>query len=135
MSKWSRASVGTEGKALVWILLAALGACATTRADPTRRAPAGDLSATVEVRNQTQNAVTVYLWSSSFRDRLGMVEAGQHRTFDFQWRLSVDAQFIMDFLAQGCTISESIPVNEGDELLLTIQPVDRRRASELFCRG
>ena len=134
MPTWSGASIGTALRAVVCVLLAALAACATA-SDPTQRTAAGASEIAVEVRNQTQNAVTIYAWSGSFRDRLGMVEADQSETFTFKWTLGGPAQFLMDFLAQGCVISDPIDVNDGDELILTVMPFDRRRASRAFCRG
>lgn len=115
------------------MLLTVLAACATASSDPTQRRAAGSSDITVEVHNQTQNAVTIYVWRLSYSDRLGMVESNQRRTLTFDWTVSGYVQFLMDFLAQGCVVSQPIDVIEGDELILTVQPLDRRRASRATC--
>ena len=113
-------------------VLAVLAACATSRAgEPgVSRRPA---SISLDVRNQSRNAVTVYVWSDTYNRRLGMVEALNEESFSFQWNFSGYVYFLMDFLAQGCTLSEPITVDEGDELILTVQPLDHRRASRAAC--
>ncbi len=117
----------------VVLLSSALAGCASARGDglgPPGRAEGISL----EVQNQSRNAVTIYVWSETYQNRLGMVEALNRDTFSFRWNLAGRVYFMMDFLAQGCVLSEPIDVIDGDELILTVQPIDQRRASRAACR-
>lgn len=114
------------------LTLAALSGCTSTRGEP--RPPGRAEGISLEVNNQSRNAVTIYVWSETFQDRLGMVEALNRDTFSFRWNLVERVYFLMDFLAQGCVLSEPIDVIDGDELILTVQPIDERRASHAACR-
>ena len=96
--------------------------------------PAVSRESPLEVSNQSRNAVTIYVWSDTYQNRLGMVEALNRDTFNFRWNLAGRVYFLMDFLAQGCVLSEPIDVIDGDELILTVQPIDHRRASRAACR-
>jgi len=88
---------------------------------------------TVEVQNQNHNSATVYAYREGFRDRLGLVEAANTKTFEFQWP-TYEVRFLVDFLAQGCTITERLAVDPGDELLLIIRVVDDDDARQDLCR-
>ena len=116
----------------VTLLVAALAACTSTRGEP--RPPGRVEGISLEVNNQSRNAVTIYVWSDTYQNRLGMVEALNRDTFNFRWNLVGRVYFLMDFLAQGCVLSEPIDVIDGDELILTVQPIDHRRASRAACR-
>ena len=116
----------------VALLVAALAACTSTRGEP--RPPGRVEGISLEVNNQSRNAVTIYVWSDTYQNRLGMVEALNRDTFNFRWNLAGRVYFLMDFLAQGCVLSEPIDVIDGDELILTVQPIDHRRASRAACR-
>ncbi|MDE0075256.1 MAG: hypothetical protein OXR82_11170 [Gammaproteobacteria bacterium] len=115
----------------VTLLVAALAACTSTRGEP--RPPGRVEGISLEVNNQSRNAVTIYVWSDTYQNRLGMVEALNRDTFNFRWNLAGRVYFLMDFLAQGCVLSEPIDVIDGDELILTVQPIDHRRASRAAC--
>ena len=116
----------------VLLALGALSGCTSTRGEP--RPPGRVEGISLEVNNQSRNAVTIYVWSDTYQNRLGMVEALNRDTFDFRWNLAGRVYFLMDFLAQGCVLSEPIDVIDGDELILTVQPIDHRRASRAACR-
>ena len=88
---------------------------------------------TVEVRNHNHNTITVYAYRGGFRDRLGFVEAANTQTFTFRWPTN-DVRFLIDFLAQGCLLTESLPVEAGDDLLLIVRVVDNQDASQAQCR-
>ena len=115
------------------VLLVSLAGCAAPR-EPTFRPAGRPEGISLEVRNQTRNAVTIYVWSDTYQNRLGMIEALNNDTFSFRWNLAGRVYFLMDFLAQGCVLSEPIDVMDGDELILTVQPIDHRRASRAACR-
>ena len=118
---------------LLPILLASLTGCAGPR-EPTARPPGRPEGISLEVQNQSRNAVTIYVWSDTYQNRLGMVEALNNDTFSFRWNLAGRVYFLMDFLAQGCVLSDPIDVMDGDQLILTVQPLDHRRASRAACR-
>lgn len=88
---------------------------------------------TVEVQNQNHNAATVYAYREGFRDRLGYVEAANTETFEFRWP-TYEVRFLIDFLAQGCVLSDRLPVDPGDELLLIIRVIDDDGASQQRCQ-
>ena len=116
----------------ILLVLTALSGCTSTRGEP--RPPSRVEGISLEVNNQSRNAVTIYVWSDTYQNRLGMVEALNRDTFNFRWNLVGRVYFLMDFLAQGCVLSEPIDVIDGDELILTVQPIDHRRASRAACR-
>jgi hypothetical protein len=88
---------------------------------------------TVEVQNQNHNSATVYAYREGFRDRLGRVEAAHTETFEFRWP-TYDVRFLINFLAQGCVLTERLAVDPGDELLLVIRVIDDDAASQDRCR-
>ncbi len=112
------------------ILVAA--ACGSSLSE-TRLPPPESQELTVEVRNDNHNAITVYAYRSGFRDRIGFVEAANTQTFTFAWPTN-DIRFLIRFLAQGCLLTESLPVNAGDDLLLIVQVIDNQQASQAQCR-
>ncbi len=124
-------SARTAGLVPGILMLAA--ACGGAAMNPQFEAgPAPPLS--VEVQNQNFNAITVYAYRGGFRDRLGYVEAANTQTFEFTWPMNNDVRFLIDFLAQGCILSEPLPVFEGDELLLIVRTVDDQDANQATCQ-
>ena len=113
-------------------LVLATAACGSSLSE-TRLPPPESQELTVEVRNHNHNAITVYAYRGGFRDRIGFVEAANTQTFTFRWPTN-DIRFLIDFLAQGCLITESLPVDAGDELLLIVRVVDNQDASQAQCR-
>ncbi len=107
-------------------------ACAS-RAQQALSPQAEDNTLTVEVRNQNFNSATVYAYRGGFRDRLGIVEAADTKSFAFTWP-TYDVRFMINFLAQGCVITESLSVNPGDDLLLVIRVLDDEGANRSLCR-
>ena len=106
--------------------------CAS-RAQQALSPQAADRTLTVEVRNQNFNSVTVYAYRGGFRDRLGIVEAADTKSFAFTWP-TYDVRFMINFLAQGCVITESLSVDPGDDLLLIIRVFDDNGADRSRCR-
>jgi outer membrane biogenesis lipoprotein LolB len=88
---------------------------------------------TVEVENQNYYGATIHAYRAGGRRRLGFVEAYQTASFSFEWPNS-DLRFLIDFLAAGCIITESLSVDAGDNLLLVLQSSDNQRASQELCR-
>jgi hypothetical protein len=89
---------------------------------------------TVEVQNQNYNAATVYAYRAGFRKRLGLVEAANTETFAFRWP-TYSIRFLINFLAQGCVITEQMTVDPGDDFLLVLRVIDDEGASQSRCRG
>ena len=87
----------------------------------------------VEVQNQNFYQVTVYAYRVGSRTRLGVVEAQGTRSFEVMW-ITGDLRFLVDFIASGCILTESVSVNRGDDVLLILEPQDYRRASQAVCR-
>ena len=87
----------------------------------------------VEIQNQNFYQATVYAYRPGNRTRLGIVESQGTRSFDFVWTTG-DLRFLIDFLANGCILSEPMAVDRGDDLLLILEPQDFRRASQAVCR-
>jgi len=88
----------------------------------------------VEVQNQNFYQATVYAYGAGNRTRLGVVESQGTRSFEFVW-ITGDLRFLVDFFANGCILTESLPVDRGDDLLLILQPRDYRKASQAVCRA
>ena len=40
---------------------------------------------------------------------------------------------LIDFFANGCILTDQMPVDRGDDLLLILQPQDYRKASQALC--
>ena len=87
----------------------------------------------VEVQNQNFYQATVYAYRAGNRTRLGVVESQSTRSFEFVW-FTGDLRFLVDFFANGCILTESMPVDRGDDLLLILEPRDYRKASQAVCR-
>ncbi len=121
--------------ALATISLTLLAACAgrsarsTSFVDRDSRLP----GLTVEVQNQNYYPATIHLYRAGTRRRLGSVDAHQTASFSFDWP-NADLRFLIDFLAAGCIITESLSVDDDDNLLLVLQSEDNRKASHAVCR-
>lgn len=87
----------------------------------------------VEVQNQNFYQATVYAYRLGSRTRLGIVESQGTRSFDFVWTTG-DLRFLVDFLANGCVLTQPMAVDRGDDLLLILEPQDYRRAMQAVCR-
>jgi hypothetical protein len=82
---------------------------------------------TLHVRNDNFYDATLYAVSESgYRMRLGVARGLNRETFKFRWPYQ-DLRMQIDLLAAGASLSESLPVSEGDELELTITPDAHRR--------
>ena len=53
--------------------------------------------------------------------RLGSVSGNTEGTFTFRWA-SIDLRIEIDLLSVGSTLTDVLPVDEGDELELQIRP-------------
>ncbi len=88
----------------------------------------------VDVENQSFYEATIYAYRRGSRTRLGMVESHSTKSFDFVWTTG-DLRFLVDFLANGCILTDQLNVTRGDLLLLVLEPQDYRKASQAVCRA
>ncbi len=87
----------------------------------------------VEVRNENFYEATVYTYRAGSRTRLGVVESNSTRSFEFRW-ITGDLRFLIDFFANGCLLTPSMSVDQGDDLLLILEAQDYRKSSQALCR-
>jgi outer membrane biogenesis lipoprotein LolB len=108
-------------------VLALCAACATSQSQPLDQFPierTRDL--TLHVENQNFYDATLYAVSDAQRLRLGIVGGHQDGDFTFRWR-QLDLRIEIDLLSVGKYVTDELPVDEGDELELQIQPDLHRR--------
>ena len=120
-----RCSIRRTPMAAVVALLCA--ACATSRSEPLEEFPierTRDL--TLYVRNLNFYDATLYAVSGAQRVRIGIVGGNQEEKFTFRWS-QLDLRIEIDLLAVGKYLTDELPVDEGDELELRIQPDLHRR--------
>ena len=87
----------------------------------------GPREITLHVRNDNFYDATLYAMSESgHRVRLGVTSGLGRGTFRFRWNYQ-ELRVVIDFLAAGTSLTESLPVSQGDELELTISPDAHRR--------
>ena len=108
-------------------------ACAGSGTPTSSIRPANDREEiSVEVQNQNFYQATIYAYRLNSRTRLGVVESHSTRSFEFRW-ITGDLRFLIDFFANGCILTDQMPVDRGDDLLLILQPQDYRKASQALC--
>jgi len=82
---------------------------------------------TLVVKNQNFYDATLYtVGPGGSRQRLGRVSGNSDETFVFRWS-SIDLRIEIDLLSAGSTVTDSLPIDEGDELELIIAPDLHRR--------
>ena len=82
---------------------------------------------TLSVRNQNFYDATLYaIAPGHYRQRLGFVTGNSEDTFTFRWS-AIELRIEIDLLSVGSTVTEPLPVDEGDELELIITPDLHRR--------
>lgn len=116
-----------------WCCLVLASAACASQGQQALQPRARDYALTVEVQNQNYSSTTIYAYRDGFRDRLGSVEAADTKTFAFRWP-TYSVRFLINFLAQGCVITESLTVDPGDDLLLVIRVLDDEGANRSLCR-
>ncbi len=80
----------------------------------------------MRVINDNFYDATIYAVDQGYRRRLGVVGGLKEDTFRFRWS-SIDLSVEIRLLSVGTTQTYSLPVDEGDELELRIQPDLHRR--------
>ena len=77
---------------------------------------------TLVATNQNFYDATLYAISpGNVRQRLGIVPGHSEETFVFRWS-NLELRIEIDLLSVGSTLTDRLPVDEGDELELIITP-------------
>ncbi len=76
---------------------------------------------TLYVQNQNFYDANIYAVYSGYRQRLGFVGGLSNETFTFRWN-QIDLRIDIQFVSAGSYLTESLLVDEGDELELRIDP-------------
>ncbi|MSR35733.1 MAG: hypothetical protein EXR95_03670 [Gemmatimonadetes bacterium] len=106
---------------LIAAALAATGCASGGKPNVYRQAGQGQYIQ-VTVENQNFKDATVYaVWGAGNRDRLGLVTGNTTQTFTVPWKQG-DMRVQVDFIAGDDTVTESMGVNRGDHLQVTIPP-------------
>ena len=109
---------------LLTVLLANTS-CALAGRSESRESRVRDI--TLVARNQNFYDATLYaVGPAGTRVRLGRVSGNTIETFVFRWS-SVELRIEIDLLSVGSTLTDSLPIDEGDELELIIAPDLHRR--------
>jgi hypothetical protein len=105
------------GSALLGALVLACGAPKVEDggATPVLRHPV-----TLRVLNYNFLQARIFVRGGGYRQRLGEVESGGDRTFEFSWPYA-DVQVEIDLISVPSTFTEPMPVLPGDTLQLEIQ--------------
>lgn len=113
-----------RGFLLATVTAVGLSACGGSRTDPGVNP---DAPAILQVENQSFDAMTIYVWRSGTRMRLGTVNPGQTQTFTLArtiylgaTRLRVEADPVG---RQRNSISEEFAIHPGEEIVLRIPPI------------
>lgn len=109
--------------AALWLVAVATGACGlvSRQVEEEEFAEPRSRELTLYVRNQNFYDATLYAVSrGGYRLRLGVARGNSEETFVFRWP-HLDLRIVIDFLAAGASFTESLPVEEGEELQLIIE--------------
>lgn len=77
---------------------------------------------TLVVKNLNFYDAELYARDQSHRRRLGFVSGNDTANFSFRWPPSRDLQIEIHLVAVGTYLSDPLPVEEGDDLELIIEP-------------
>lgn len=113
-----------RGAFLAMVTVAGLSACGGNQADPGANPDAPTM---VRVENQSGDDMTIYVWKSGQRIRLGTVNVGQTQTFKLN-RATVLGMTTLRFEADPIgrrrnSISEELSLRPGEEIVLRLGPL------------
>ncbi len=112
-----------SGIAALWLVAVVTGGCGllSRHGEEEEFAEPRSRELTLYVRNQNFYDATLYAVSQGgHRLRLGVARGNSEEAFVFRWP-HLDLRIVIDFLAAGTSFTESLPVEEGDELQLIIE--------------
>lgn len=101
--------------------VAGSGACGSHKGPDSEVGPPSRPDVTIEVENRNFNDARVYLVHLGARTRLGQVSGNGTATFSFALPPD-DVRIEVSFIGGGGFVTDSIPLNPGDELVLQIMP-------------
>ncbi len=81
----------------------------------------------LEARNLNFYDAELYALMGVARVRLGTVNGNSSKSFTFRWVGHTDIRIEIHLLAVGTYFSDPLPVEEGDELVVIIEPDLHRR--------
>lgn len=112
-----------RGFLLATVTAVGLSACGGNRADP---GVSPDAPAILRVENQSQDVMTIYVWRSATRMRLGTVNPGETQTFKLAKSMYLGATSLRveadPMGPQRNSISEEFLLHPGEEIVLRISP-------------
>jgi hypothetical protein len=117
-----RLRLAASPRLLVLATALAAAGCASGGKPNVYREPGEGPNIQITVENQNFKDATVYaVWGAGNRDRLGLVTGNTTQTFTVPWKQG-DMRVQVDFIAGDDTVTESMGVNRGDHLQVTIPP-------------
>jgi hypothetical protein len=106
-------------------------ACGGSTPGPEGISPEGVETLTVEVINRNfYDATIYYVYTSTGRQRLGLVGGNTTRTFTIPWNAG-ELRMIMNFIGANASLTEELSADPGDELLLEILPQAHLRSGRI----
>ncbi|MGD2218278.1 MAG: hypothetical protein PVJ64_16090 [Gemmatimonadales bacterium] len=110
----------------VGALTLTVAACGTRQAADEGAAPGGTgREVTIEVENQNFYDARIYVLEYGRRRRLGSVPGNGTRTFQFRVD-PTEVLFIIDFIGSDQLTTNTVTVNPGDDLELTVTATTQR---------
>lgn len=113
-----------RGFLLATVTAVGLSACAGSQPDP---GVSPDAPASLQVENQSQDVMTIYVWRSATRMRLGTVNPGETQTFKLAKSMYLGATSLRveadPMGRQRNSISEEFAVHPGEEIVMRILPI------------
>lgn len=106
-------------------------ACGGSTPGPEGVSPEGVETLTVEVVNRNfYDATIYYVYTSTGRQRLGVVSGNSTRTFTLPWNAGY-LRMIMDFIGADASLTEELSADPGDQLMLEILPQAHLRSGRI----
>jgi hypothetical protein len=111
----------------IGLLIAILGLAACGSANRGRSPARASRDITLVAKNQNFYDATLHaIGPGGSRQLIGRVMGNSEESFVFRWS-SVELRIEIELLSVGSTVTEPLPVDEGDELELIITPDLHRR--------
>ena len=104
-------------------------ACGLASQGRSRERPVRDI--TLVAKNQNFYDATLYaIGPAGSRQAVGRVSGNSEETFSFRWS-SIELRIEIQLLSVGSTVTDALPIDEGDELELIITPDLHRRIPQV----
>ena len=110
-----------RNRAALWLALAVFG-CAGSGSSLDELTPSPDPVISLHVRNQNFYDAAIYVVAPAVPERrIGTVTGNTERTLSFRWTWT-EVQVLVRLVGAASFVTETMPVQAGDELELTITP-------------